>query len=106
MFEKAESLHDIKEQLLKHESEIFAFGVKSLAVFGSFARNEMTDLSDIDILVEFNRPIGLFEFVRLKIYLSKILGREVDLVTSDALHKRMKETILHEAVNVTPGLAH
>lgn len=106
MFEKAESLHDVKEQMLKHGPEIVSYGVKSLAVFGSFARNEMTEISDIDILVEFNRPIGLFEFARLKIYLSEILGREVDLVTSDALHKRMKETILHEAVNVTPGLAH
>jgi len=102
MPENASTLHEVKTIILQHQIEINTFGVESLAVFGSFTRNEMTVKSDIDILVEFNRSIGLFEFARLKIYLSEILGREVDLVTVDALHKRMKETILNEAVYVTP----
>ena len=59
----------------------------------------------MDILVEFNRPVGLFEFARLKIYLSTLFGRDVDLVTVDALHQRMRNTILNEMIYVSPGLA-
>lgn len=105
MQEKSSSLNEIRIRILDHQPDIGKYGVKWLAVFGSFARNEMTDKSDIDILVEFDRSIGLFEFARLKIYLTELLGREVDLVTVDALHKRMKNTILNEAVYVTPGMA-
>jgi len=76
------------------------FGVRSLALFGSFARQTAKRQSDVDILVEFNRPVGLFEFARLKIYLEKKLGREVDLVTSEALRSEMRDTILREAVHV------
>lgn len=65
----------------------------------------MTESSDVDILVEFNRPVGLFEFARLKIYLSTLFGRDVDLVTVDALHQRMRNTILNEMIYVSPGLA-
>jgi hypothetical protein len=75
------------------------FGVRSLALFGSFARQTATRQSDVDILVEFNRPVGLFEFARLKIYLEKKLGREVDLVTPEALRPEMREAILREAVH-------
>jgi len=72
--------------------------VKSLAIFGSVARNEATAGSDIDILVEFGQPVGLFEFVRIKARLEKILDRPVDLVTPEALKKQLKEQILKEAV--------
>jgi predicted nucleotidyltransferase len=74
--------------------------VARLAVFGSVARNEATAASDVDILVEF-RPdarIGLFEFARLRRDLSEILGCEVDLVTPEALHPSMRESILREAI--------
>ncbi len=75
------------------------FGVRSLALFGSFARQSAKRQSDIDMLVEFNRPVGLFEFARLKIYLEKELGREVDLVTSEALRPEMRDAILREAIH-------
>ncbi len=66
------------------------FSVESLAIFGSVARNEATDGSDIDVLVRFKKgkPIGLFEFVRFQRFLSDILGCPVDLVTPEALRKR------------------
>ena len=54
--------------------------------------------SDIDLLVEFSCPIGLFAFVRLKGFLERILEREVDLVTSDAIKERYREYILKDAV--------
>ena len=94
-----------KKQVLtiikKQKSVLDEFGVRSLSLFGSFAREESKKGSDIDILVEFNRPVGLFEFARLKLYLEKKLGREVDLVTPEALRDEMREDILREALRVT-----
>lgn len=86
--------------LHKHQADLDQFAVKSLAVFGSVARGEATESSDIDLLVEFNQPIGLFEFIRLKNYLENLTGLKVDLVTSDALRPTMRDSILSEAVYV------
>jgi predicted nucleotidyltransferase len=82
-----------------YRAELEEYGVKSLAIFGSIARNEDTAQSDVDILVEFNRPVGLFEFVRVKNHLEKILHRPVDLVTPEGLKKQLKERILREAIH-------
>lgn len=73
------------------------FGVRSLALFGSVVRGEAHPESDADLLVEFERPVGLFEFVRLQLYLEELLGRRVDLVTPDAVRPAMREHILREA---------
>jgi predicted nucleotidyltransferase len=75
-----------------------AFGVASLSIFGSIARNEGREGSDVDLLVEFNRPIGLFEFVRLQRQLGELIGRPVDLVTPAALKPQLRDRILSEAV--------
>jgi len=91
---------DILTILKKQKSALDEFGVRSIALFGSFARGEERRNSDIDILVEFNRPVGLFEFARLKLYLEKLLGRKVDLVTPEALRKEMRDDILREAFHV------
>ncbi|MFH1235612.1 MAG: nucleotidyltransferase family protein [Parcubacteria group bacterium] len=91
---------DVLTILKKQKRTLNEFGVRSIALFGSFARGEARRNSDIDILVEFNRPVGLFEFARLKLYLEKKLGREVDLVTPEALRKEMREDILREAFHV------
>ena len=87
--------------LHKHQADLDQFSVKSLAVFGSVARGEATESSDIDLLVEFSQPVGLFEFIRLKYYLENLIGSKVDLVTPDALHPALRDSILNEAVNVT-----
>ncbi|MBK9713413.1 MAG: nucleotidyltransferase family protein [Kouleothrix sp.] len=76
-------------------------GVSSLAVFGSVAREEAGAESDVDILVEFGQPVGLFEFVRLQQRLEALLGRRVDLVTPDALRPTMRDRILHEAIDAS-----
>jgi predicted nucleotidyltransferase len=75
-----------------------AFGVARLSLFGSFARDEGRDDSDVDLLVEFNRPVGLFEFVRLQRQLAEIVGHRVDLVTPAALKPQLRDRILGEAV--------
>ncbi len=82
------------------QTELADRGVNSLAVFGSFARGDFSPESDLDLLVDFNRPIGLFEFIRLKLFLEKATGCRVDLVTPDALHPALRDQILGEAVYV------
>ena len=83
-----------------HEADLKQRGVKDLAIFGSIARGTPSPNSDVDVLVEFNCPVGLFEFVRLKLLLEEWLGRRVDLVTPDALHPALRERILDEAIYV------
>ena len=77
------------------------YGVKSIRLFGSFARGEAAPGSDVDLLVEFESSahIGMFEFSRLRRELSLLLGCDVDLATPDALHKSMKKDILKEAIS-------
>ena len=76
------------------------FGVKSLSVFGSVARDEAAEGSDVDILVEYEdgNPSGLFAFITLMNRLEDLLGCKVDLVMSDALRKELREQILKEAI--------
>lgn len=85
--------------LAEHKAEIAAFGVKSLALFGSVARDEARPDSDVDLLVEFERPVGLFTLVRLQNYLIELLGRQVDLVQRDAIKEQLRERILQEAID-------
>ena len=73
------------------------YKVKSIGVFGSFARNEANENSDIDILVEFYDDIG-WEFIDLKRFLEKKLDRKVDLVTKGALKPKLEEDILKEVI--------
>ena len=89
---------DILTALRNGRSLLDAFGVARLSLFGSFARDEGRDDSDVDLLVEFNRPIGLFEFVRLQRQLGELVGHQVDLVTPAALKPQLRDKILHEAV--------
>jgi predicted nucleotidyltransferase len=70
----------------------------TLSVFGSVARGEARPESDVDLLVEFSAPVGLFEFVRLRRFLEEILGARVDLVTPDALKPQLKQAVLREAI--------
>ena len=99
--EKIEMERDKILALLKsHKRRLKKFGVRSISIFGSIARNQARKHSDIDLLVDFERPIGLFEFARLKMYLEELLGRKVDLVTPEALRKELRENILQEAIRV------
>lgn len=74
--------------------------VKGIGVFGSMAKNQSTSSSDIDLLVEFTKPVGFFQFVRLENYLSNILKREVDLVTKNALKPAIKDSVLKDVIYV------
>lgn len=84
--------------LKRHRRQLKKYGIHSLSIFGSVARDQALPNSDIDILVDFEKPVGLFEYARLKLYLESVLGREVDLVTPEALRKELREDILREAI--------
>lgn len=77
------------------------FGVKSLLLFGSVARNDATTSSDVDLLVEFNRPVGYFGLFALQDYLEKLLGCPVDLGTPDSLKPYIRERVMGELIHVT-----
>ena len=89
---------DVLVVLTNHQSTLKTFGVKSLILFGSVARDEARTDSDVDLLVEFERPIGLFAFVRLKRYLEEILDSSVDLGTPNSLKPYLREPVCREAI--------
>jgi uncharacterized protein len=103
-----ERMSDSKDSDLKREEilarlhgaagELRRRGVRSLSLFGSVARGEAGEESDVDLLVEFDRPVGLFAFVRLRRHLEALLGSGVDLVTPDALKAQLRDRILGEAI--------
>jgi predicted nucleotidyltransferase len=86
-------------QLLKPDLKE-RFKVKTIGFFGSYVRGEQKDTSDLDILVDFYKPISLFRFIELEDFLSQQLGVKVDLVMRDALKPRIKDGILNEAIYV------
>ena len=90
-------------QILKQKNAelVKRFGVKSLSLFGSVARNEATSASDVDLLVEFNRPVGYFGLFALQDYLENLLGCPVDLGTPDSLKPYIKERVMGEMIRVT-----
>lgn len=71
-------------------------GVMKAAIFGSFARNEATKKSDIDILVNLKKDKTLFDLVGLKLELEDKLGRKVDVLTYNGIHHLLKDRILNE----------
>ena len=108
-----------REEVLRtiagHERELRRqFGIQSLFLFGSAARNEANETSDVDLLVEFDRPIGLLHLVATAQSLERLLGVErVDLVLRRAVLPELRDSIFEEAIDVfaspgveAPGAAH
>lgn len=94
------NIKEIIEIIRKHKKELEEkFKVKSIAIFGSYVRNEQSEKSDIDILVEFSEPVG-FEFFRLARFLEEILETKVDLVTFDAIKPNRRKYIMEELIYV------
>lgn len=76
------------------------YHVKKVGIFGSFAVDKQEKESDIDILVEFDSPVGFFDFIRLENFLSEKLHRKVDLISKKALKPVIKDDILKETIYV------
>ena len=89
---KKEILQKLQElkPLLKQD-----FAVKEIGLFGSFADETFDDKSDIDLLVELEKPIG-WKFFSLELYLEKIFERKIDLVTKNSLKKQIRDNILNQ----------
>ena len=92
----AEFARILQEHMPELERE---YGVASLALFGSYVRGEEREDSDLDVLVELSRPMGMLAFTALGDYLSQLVGKEVDLTTThSASEYRSGRLILQEAV--------
>jgi predicted nucleotidyltransferase len=89
---------EVLQLLARNRDRIRSFGVRSLALFGSAVRNEATEASDLDFLVEFDRKT-FDNYMDLKFFLEELLDRPVDLVLRDAVKPRLREPILSEAVH-------
>lgn len=91
---------EILRTLELHRGEIDRFGVTSLRLFGSVARNEASEGSDVDILVDFAAPPSFSQFMKLRIFLEDLLGARVDLVTERGLRDRVRPYVESEAIRV------
>ena len=76
------------------------FGVTALALFGSFARDQASDGSDVDILVRFTGPATSRSYFGVQFYIEDLLGRRVDLVTDKALRPQFRPYVEREALDV------
>jgi predicted nucleotidyltransferase len=92
---------EILDLIKEHRDEITRFGAKSLSIFGSVARDQVRDESDIDILVQFASPPTFIAYMDLKFFLEDLLGREVDLVPNGRLKPRIRPAVEREAILVT-----
>jgi predicted nucleotidyltransferase len=91
----------IIEIINEHRKELEEkYKIKAIALFGSYVRNEQTEKSDIDLLVEYNSLISLLHLAATQIYLSDILGVKVDIVPKEDIREELKEIILNEAVAI------
>ena len=88
----------ILKRLAGLKPELNELGIKSLAIFGSVARDEARSGSDVDLLVEFHRTPDLIEFAGVKLRLEELLGCRVDLVTRKGVHPMLRRRILKEAI--------
>ncbi len=92
---------ELENKLAAHRHELREMGVVSLAVFGSVARDECTNQNDIDLLVDFDREVGLFYLFEIQHKLEDIIGvPKIDLIQRGAIHPALRDRILSEAVNV------
>jgi predicted nucleotidyltransferase len=93
---------DLVIRILKEKKTELAkqYGVKSLSLFGSVARDESTSISDVDVIAEFSRPAGYFGLFALQDHLEKMLGCSVDLGTPDSLKPRVRKRVMGELIRV------
>ena len=88
-------LENIKNKILPILKK---YNIKKAGIFGSYVRGEQKKRSDVDILVEVKKEMGLFEFIELKNTLEKAVKRKIDLVEYNCIRKELKENILSEEI--------
>ena len=101
MNKKADTKEYIFQRIKDEREKLAFFGVKNIGLFGSFVRGSQTSLSDIDILVEFMPEKHTFDnFMEVAFLLEELLGRKVELVTTEALSPHIGPHILREVERV------
>lgn len=94
-------LSSIKTKISQFKTDLREqFGVKNIEIFGSYVRGEQKKDSDLDVLVEFSKPVSLLDVVGLENFLSDMLHIKVDVVLKRSVRPELKEIIFHEAVPV------
>jgi predicted nucleotidyltransferase len=92
---------EVLDILKRHSEELQRLGVRSLTLFGSVARNKADPRSDVDLLVEIERPMGLFGLFRIQHYIEQLLGGiEVDLIMKGSVLEELKDDILENSIRV------
>lgn len=95
------NIEEIKKKLAAHRSELRErYNVRTISIFGSYARGDQTEKSDLDVLVELNKTVGIFQLIDLQDHIRKLVGLKVDLVPKESLKPVIKDEILREAVSV------
>jgi len=92
---------EVISRLQQHEADLKKLGVEGLYLFGSTARGEASDDSDVDLFFDYQKgKLGLFELMDVKAYAASILDRPTDIMTRDSLHKMLRPQIESSAVRV------
>ncbi len=95
------TLDEIKELIQSHRDELRQqYGLKEIGVFASYVKEAQREDSDLDILVEFEKPVGFVKFLQLENRLSDLLGVKVEIVTKKALKPFIGKRILQEVIYV------
>jgi hypothetical protein len=98
---KMKTLEELKTELEKIKPVLKKrYKVETIAIFGSYSRGEQTRKSDLDIIVTFSEPIGLYKFIEVEQFISEKLAVKVDLVQKGALLPVIKDQILNETINI------
>ena len=96
ILDRDDIISTLREQMVRSR-----FGIKSLFLFGSVARNESTLESDLDFVVNFDGAITFDRYMDLKIFLEDLFGKKIDLAIEDSLKPQIRQRILEEAIDVT-----
>ena len=95
------TMDEIKQELASHKNEYMVkYKVKELGIFGSYAKGEQKETSDLDVLVEFSAPVSLLHIVSLENYLSDILRIKVDVVPKKNVRYELREQIFNEEIKI------
>jgi predicted nucleotidyltransferase len=93
--------NEIIEKVRGMQQELYEkYHVTRIGIFGSFSQGGQTEKSDLDLVVEFERPIGMMAFVHLKKQIAERIGIQVDLVTPDGLHPLIRNAVMREVIYV------
>lgn len=93
------TFEEVKQSLIQIKPLLQqAYQVTELGIFGSYARQEQTEASDVDVLIDYDQAPTLFKLIELRDYLSEVLEMKVDVVTKNGLKPRIRERVLSEVV--------